>query len=290
MKNILVRSLSGAVYVGLIVASILLGFECFWVLILALAILSVIEIQNLFSVNGRILGAVRALDLVSLAVLLSASWIINVNSSANLVDILFCLSAIFLIIYMPLRILSAVADKSEGSLRNVFCSLLSLIYVGLPLLFLEMAYLLPEMGSKLVLTTFIYIWLNDTGAYITGISFGKHRLCERLSPKKSWEGFWGGFCFCLIAGALTPLFIRMNVENAWLLWMVYAAVVSVMSTFGDLFESLIKRRFGVKDSGKLIPGHGGVLDRIDSLLAVTPITFIFGLLMYMIHSTNIFNW
>ena len=111
------------------------------------------------------------------------------------------------------------------------------------------------------------IWLNDTGAYLTGRSFGRHKLCERLSPKKTWEGFWGGFAFSVLAGVVTALFF-MPYNPALLA--AYGAMVSVISTYGDLFESLLKRTAGVKDSGNLIPGHGGILDRIDSLLLVIP--------------------
>ncbi len=118
---------------------------------------------------------------------------------------------------------------------------------------------------------FILIWLSDTGAFCVGSLIGKHRLFERISPKKSWEGFFGGLIFCLIAGLVMfygfhSYFLIMN------LWQMlgFCAMVCVMGTWGDLVESLIKRSLGVKDSGHLLPGHGGILDRIDSLLVVVP--------------------
>ena len=123
---------------------------------------------------------------------------------------------------------------------------------------------------------FVMIWLNDTGAFLVGSAIGSHRLFARLSPKKSWEGFFGGFAFSIIAGylahSLLPEYFAGYSANALGL---LGAIVSVISTWGDLFESMIKRQMGVKDSGNLIPGHGGILDRIDSLLFVAPATFIF---------------
>ena len=124
----------------------------------------------------------------------------------------------------------------------------------------------------------MYIWINDTGAYLSGRTFGRRKLCERLSPKKTWEGFWGGFILTLAAGAATPFVLCQSVDKLPI-WVIYAALVSVFATFGDLFESLIKRRLGVKDSGNLIPGHGGILDRIDSLLAVAPFALIMSQLL-----------
>jgi phosphatidate cytidylyltransferase len=118
---------------------------------------------------------------------------------------------------------------------------------------------------------FALIWVNDTGAYCVGSTMGKHRLCERLSPKKSWEGFWGGMAFCVIASVIYALIMNYNVLAS----VAFGIIVSLFATFGDLFESLLKRSAGVKDSGKLIPGHGGVLDRIDSLLFVAPAAAIY---------------
>ena len=122
-----------------------------------------------------------------------------------------------------------------------------------------------------VLAVFVLIWLNDTGAFCVGSLFGRHRLFERISPKKSWEGFFGGLIFCLVAAAiLKTCFGEYFPGMGMLLMLGLGAVVSVFGTWGDLVESLIKRTLGVKDSGHVLPGHGGILDRIDSLLLVIP--------------------
>lgn len=149
------------------------------------------------------------------------------------------------------------------------------IYVSVPLSMLGVVYTDGRaQSSMLVLAMFILIWLNDTGAYCVGSMFGKHRLFERLSPKKSWEGFFGGMLFCLAAGALFS-YIMPQVGLTLPLWLGFAVMVCVLSTWGDLFESLLKRSHHIKDSGHLIPGHGGILDRIDSLLFVAWGTLIF---------------
>ena len=123
----------------------------------------------------------------------------------------------------------------------------------------------------MVLAMFAFIWISDTGAYMVGCLIGKHRLFERISPKKSWEGFFGGLGLSIIIAALAARFIPDGyvLLSGYAQWIVFAVLVTIFSTWGDLCESLIKRTVGVKDSGKLIPGHGGILDRIDSLLLVS---------------------
>lgn len=168
-----------------------------------------------------------------------------------------------------LRVVLTVFDKSEHALKRCTYAIFGYAYTVIPLTALLMlssrVYLNYDFRIPLIL--FIMIWLNDTGAYCVGSTLGRHRLCERLSPKKSWEGFWGGLVFAMGAGAVYALLCDPERLTVWL---GAGAVVGVAATVGDLFESLIKRTAGVKDSGKLIPGHGGILDRIDSLLFAAP--------------------
>jgi phosphatidate cytidylyltransferase len=127
---------------------------------------------------------------------------------------------------------------------------------------------------------FIFIWLYDTGAYCIGMLLGKHRLFERISPKKSWEGVFGGIAAC-IAGAYATFywFDEFFQVPDLATWIGLSVVVAVFATFGDLVESLVKRTVGVKDSGNILPGHGGILDRIDSLLLVAPAVLIYLMLV-----------
>ena len=127
-------------------------------------------------------------------------------------------------------------------------------------------------NALLVIAFFSFIWINDTGAYIVGCTIGKHRLFERISPKKSWEGFFGGLAFSLLLGWVWSTqcsFLNMGQ------WIGLSAVVSIFSTWGDLCESLLKRTLNVKDSGNILPGHGGLLDRLDSVFLASPATVIY---------------
>ena len=131
----------------------------------------------------------------------------------------------------------------------------------------------PAYDPWPVLMVFIFIWLNDTGAYLIGSQIGKHRLFPRVSPLKSWEGFFGGLTVVIIASLV---FSRFSVlEMAWYYWLAFAVITVVMATWGDLIESLLKRTYGVKDSGNILPGHGGVFDRFDSVVLVSPAVFVF---------------
>ena len=139
-----------------------------------------------------------------------------------------------------------------------------------------MRSLIPHEGivfsPGIVIGFFILLWVNDTGAYLTGITAGRHRLMERISPKKSWEGFIGG--------------TLLTVLTAWLLsgwlgiidpfkWIIVGLIVAISGTFGDLIESMLKRSTGIKDSGTIMPGHGGFMDRFDSTLLAFPLVFLF---------------
>jgi phosphatidate cytidylyltransferase len=129
-----------------------------------------------------------------------------------------------------------------------------------------------QYNPILLLVIFGFIWLNDTGAFLTGSLLGKHRLFPRISPRKSWEGFFGGFVAVLIASqVLARYFTLLNCYE----WLLFAVVTVVAATFGDLMESLLKRTYGVKDSGNILPGHGGMLDRFDSAILVSPAVYIF---------------
>ena len=130
----------------------------------------------------------------------------------------------------------------------------------------------PAYNPWPVLLIFIFIWLNDTGAFLIGSWKGKHRLFPRISPLKSWEGFFGGLTVVVIASII---FSHIYTEIMWYYWLAFAIITAVSATWGDLIESLLKRTYSVKDSGNILPGHGGVLDRFDSVILASPIVFVF---------------
>lgn len=180
-----------------------------------------------------------------------------------------------LIVFPPLVVIAIVSlyDKSADVFGNVSHFTAGLIYTVLPF---AMANIMINDGQSFsgvyLLAIFAMIWANDSFAYVFGVSFGKHRMWERISPKKSWEGFiGGGISTVIFAVGLSHFFFP-----EYLVQMLgVSVIVVVMGTFGDLFESKLKRQFGVKDSGNSLPGHGGFLDRFDSFLFIVPIAMLF---------------
>ena len=124
----------------------------------------------------------------------------------------------------------------------------------------------------IVVGFFILLWINDSGAYLAGVSFGKHHLMERISPKKSWEGFAGGFILTIVAAWFLSGWMGVVDRKGWIM---ISVIISVMGTYGDLVESMLKRSTGVKDSGNIMPGHGGFLDRFDSTIISFPMVFLY---------------
>lgn len=272
MNNMLVRALSGAVYVALIAGCCLAGEYFFATLMVLLAALGITELTRLLSAGTdyRASVGVRVLDILAPALLIIAMFLTRFSFGAGCV--------VFGLLYVTLRMCAAVADKRAGQLHGVLTSFAAMAYVAFPLFMLSTAYTLAWRPVALVLGMFVFIWMNDTFAYLTGRFLGKHKMCQRLSPKKTIEGFWGGFLFCVGAGALWGYWFDGVADRLWI-WMLYAALCSLAGTVGDLFESLIKRSVGVKDSGNIIPGHGGILDRIDSVLAAAPLALIFAFII-----------
>ncbi len=180
------------------------------------------------------------------------------------------------LIIIPMFIMTFVFELyrvKKAPFLNIGITLLGLIYISVP--FALMNYLVfygnhHQFNGHLLLGVLILTWIYDSGAYLVGVSIGKNRLFERISPKKSWEGFIGGVVITL---GLAPLVARFLPILSLTDWLIIAAIVVTFSTLGDLTESLFKRSINVKDSGHFMPGHGGILDRFDSLLFSIPIIF-----------------
>lgn len=211
---------------------------------------------------------------------------LTIYSISNLVAAGLIPVTSFLLI-IPLSVVIIVTElfrKEEKPFDSLAHTFFAILYIAAPFsLFPFSAYsheglntLLPHEGiifsPGIIVGFFLILWANDTGAYLSGVTIGRHRLMERISPKKSWEGFFGG--------------LIMSVFGAWLLsgwfgvidstrWIISAIIISVSGTFGDLIESMLKRSTGVKDSGSIMPGHGGFLDRFDSALLSFPILYLF---------------
>ncbi len=164
-------------------------------------------------------------------------------------------------------------QKSKQPFTDIGYTFLGIIYTVLPFIcFFSIAFITGEYNSHLALGFFLMLWSSDTGAYLFGVKFGKSKLFERHSPKKSWEGFLGGvFTSVLTAIIISQYFFEYDMIH----WIVMALIISCFGTMGDLVESMFKRSINVKDSGNILPGHGGVLDRFDGLLISAPIVYVY---------------
>ncbi len=266
-KSTSIRAASGSVYVILIILACVLGEIGIACLASLFTALGIIEFRKMRFGNpeGQIfLTAYNAIG----GILLTLSFLIY--------------PIFFWLLWAIGRMGITIYSHNESPEKEYAVDMAAQIYIAMPMALLcALAYFCQDMFETCmpILSIFILIWVNDTGAFLFGSLFGKHRLFERISPKKSWEGFWGG-CGCtvltgILLGALTSPLSEAYLGNKIEFWAVMGLIVSVSATYGDLFESAIKRKLHLKDSGNLIPGHGGILDRIDSLLLVIPTVVVF---------------
>ncbi|MFA6875903.1 MAG: phosphatidate cytidylyltransferase, partial [Parabacteroides sp.] len=165
--------------------------------------------------------------------------------------------------------------KAPNPINNFAFSFLTQVYCAGSFSLLNFIGTAPDGNAYsplLVLALFIFIWVNDTGAYVVGSMIGRNKMFERISPKKSWEGFFGGLIFVLAASLL---FVWYEPVINCYKWLGLAATITIFGTLGDLIESLIKRTLKIKDSGNILPGHGGMLDRFDSIIMAIPASYIY---------------
>lgn len=279
IKNVIIRSLSGIVYIGFIIASLVMGSAWFCVLGALFAIIGIVEFNRLMLKDEPINTAAMSADIFGVICCCTLPlWIYIPGAKGN---VILALGIMFLALYLIVRFVISLYDKSPNAVRNLMVSVLGVVYITLGIL---SAQYLSVLSPMMVLMLFVYIWINDTGAFLVGSLMGKHRLYERLSPKKSWEGFFGGLILVMLVSVILGntgftesclgAFIYYGIGPAETVF-ILPVVAVVFATFGDLFESMLKRSVGAKDSGKLIPGHGGLLDRIDSMLFVMPAAAMF---------------
>lgn len=270
-SNFIQRAITGVIFVAVLIGCIWGGAISFGILFALISALSIHEFCNLVNkqegvqVNKRIciLGGVF---------LFLCFFYYGIDPSQTGIFIPY----LALIIYL---MVSELYLKKKNPLNNWAYAMLSQMYLALPFALLNvLAFQSDETTSSssyhaiLPLSIFIFNWVNDTGAYCTGMLFGKHRLFERISPKKSWEGSIGGGVFSVLAGVVLAHFFPFMTIGVWI---GLALTVVVFGTWGDLSESLMKRHLGIKDSGNILPGHGGMLDRFDSAILAIPAAVVY---------------
>lgn len=264
LKNLITRTLSGAVYVALIVLGIM---TVEWAFVAFCALFTLLATREFILMTKP--GGSKINLSIDIAFAVGLVLLFTIASTQAVKGLDPSVSILLILPYMLVRLISQLYNKEENPIKSIAYSVFSQCYIVIPMMLMPM---LLDISNTFLLLIFVMIWMNDTGAFLVGCTIGKHRLFERISPKKSWEGFWGGMFFCVMTG-VGYYYLIPEVPatiNSLPFFIILGIIVSVFATFGDLVESMFKRSVGVKDSGNLIPGHGGILDRIDSLLFVIP--------------------
>lgn len=264
MNNLTQRIISGIIGSSILVGTILYSSHSFFMMFLMISIFMQHEFNRHVTVNKHVSQfAVVVLNIVFST--MSYLYLIGHIEYDNLF-LLYPFSLIILI--------TSLYDKAEKSFQTSSNLIFALIYIALPfILFIQLPFMIDGTYEySLPLGVLLFLWAGDSGAYFVGKSLGKTKLFERISPKKTWEGTIGGLLSVLLmAYGVSKLFDNLSLHH----WLIIGAITFVFGAFGDLVESLFKRNIGIKDSGRLIPGHGGFLDRFDGLLLAAPMVYIY---------------
>lgn len=263
MNNFVKRTISGGIFVAIVVTSILLSPYTFAVVFAVFTALAAHEFHKLTNKPVDI-QVNKTVALIGALLLFVCSFVYASGKFQYPVYSFYGL-------YIVAVFIAELYRKKQNPVNNLAYFILGQIFIALPFSLLSYILFVSDYQPIILLAVFISIWVNDTGAYVTGMLLGKHKLFERISPKKTWEGFIGGAVFALISGFVFSLFIP---ELNLLQWFIFSEIIVIFGTFGDLTESLMKRTENVKDTGNIIPGHGGLLDRFDSMLMSAPVIFI----------------
>lgn len=266
MSNLLQRAITGAIFVAIIVCAIIFKSWIFHLVFGLIALVGLNEFYSLFKGSKNSPHATLGIIFGFLIYLGGIAFLYSPDALKYLAG--------FILLLFPIIAFAELYRKKKTPFENIGLTLLGIVYIILPLLLLSYCIKFDATTLNItsywpVLTIFILVWCSDTFAYLVGRKIGKHKLFERISPKKSWEGFFGGLVFSVIGGITIAYFIEAPIYQ----YIVYAILISVFGTIGDLIESMLKRSLDIKDSGNILPGHGGILDRFDAVLFVIPIIF-----------------
>ena len=269
LNNFITRAIVGALYVAIIIGSLILGSASFGILCLIILIISMMEY---FKLTKR-LKVKTPSDMATIAAVILFLVVFLHKEFGLAHNFLMIVPLIFIFI-----MIIEMFKRTRNPITNIAVTCFSFIYIFVPITslywmgFYNQYNWTNEFHYTFLIGFFVLVWANDTGAYLLGSTIGKHKLFEKISPKKTIEGSLGG----LVLSLVVAYFIAQNVLIVKVLdWMVIAILVVLFGTVGDLFESLIKRKAEVKDSGKILPGHGGMLDRFDGILFAAPVVLVY---------------
>jgi phosphatidate cytidylyltransferase len=295
-KSLLTRTLTAAVFVAVLLFCICWNYFSFSLLFLIVSIWGLHEFYNISEKLGakpfRTFGYVSAVIIYLSAILSNNDLVFAVKSICReftLEEFAYKLNFIGLcLVLIFIFFVRALFSKEPNPIQNVIYSIAGIAYIVLPFIILNyltvvgntsvwpsnegLNFYVKPYNSHAVLGMILLIWANDSFAYLVGSMMGKRKLYERISPGKTWEGSIGGLVLTMASSYLVAGWFP---EIAFKHWFVISVLVVVFGTLGDLFESLLKRQAGIKDSGNIMPGHGGILDRFDSLMFVTPFVYLY---------------
>lgn len=268
MNSFVTRSLTGIVLVVTITASVLAGMYSFIALLFIINLLALNEFYKLVA-REQFHPGLKEGTFLSLVFFISMTLVLT-----NWFDWQILLINVISVAVIFIR---ELYRDSPVPFQNLALTFFGIAYITVPIIVFECIAFLPfkegTYNPEIILGYFVLLWISDSGAYAVGSLVGKHKLFERISPKKTWEGSIGGAVLTFVAA----YFISSIVKEVSLRdWLSMSLIIVVMGTYGDLFKSLLKRSANVKDAGNLLPGHGGFLDRFDSLIGSSP--FVFGYL------------
>jgi phosphatidate cytidylyltransferase len=276
-NNMFQRAITGTFYVAAIVTSVYFGG---WYLHILFGIVSLLMLQE-FAVMFKkseyspntILGPI-----VGFLIYITGVYYLTGTSAESEVPTWVPLVIVSIISFTWMAIAELFRNK-KNPFANLAITFSSIIYIILPLILINFMSIQEQAQESIfpLLGIFIMIWCSDTFAYLVGRKIGKNKMFERISPNKSWEGFFGGMTFAMIAGLVIAYFLE---DQPFIQYAIMGMLAAIFGTLGDLVESLLKRSLNLKDSGKILPGHGGLLDRLDSVLVVIPVIFVFQLITF----------
>lgn len=263
MRETIIRAISGLLYVSILVASILSSEEIFISLFFLIGFVCLFELEKLLRLKSYALYGVHALFFFLFSYL-------KFNANATLLLLIITIFVSLFLVKDLLFIRKIPVFEKKKYIILIFYLISSIVFLTL------IPTYSGTFNPDLIVGVFVLIWTNDTFAYLVGKNFGKNKLYEKISPNKTIEGFLGGVIFNCVAGYFLFYFTRyLNVE----FWLGLAILLSVFGTLGDLIQSKFKRQAGVKDSGKLMPGHGGLFDRLDSIIFSSPFVYAYLLII-----------
>jgi len=266
------RAITGVLFVIVMVGSVLLGPFVFSVFFWALSTFCLYEFYKLVKQNTA--SPDIKLGLLN-GILLFAAFVVLVFHNTLACDVMGPKLTYGLLFILPLTssaiLIRELFKNSSAPFSNIAYTYVGIVLTIVPFIFFfAMAFIKGTFNYHFPLAFLIMLWSNDTGAYLIGRQFGKTKLFERHSPKKTWEGFIGGIIISVVAALILGRFYE---ELKWNQWVSVAVLISCFGTLGDLVESMFKRSINVKDSGGILPGHGGLLDRFDGLFIAAPVVY-----------------